>query len=136
MPHKKFVVLLNKSYELIDMASAIGHVAAGLASGLQPGEASLVTYVDAERNEFPMISDWPFVILRASGGQLKTCRQKLIDAGLPAIAYLDSMFHGGSQAQQEATAARRLEDLTIVALATFGSAEAIDAICRKYSLWR
>ena len=133
----RFAVVLNKSYEIGQMLSAIGHVTAGLAGSFQDASSlRLVTYEDASGDEYPFISHWPFLIMRASGGQLKSLRAGLRDDGLPCVTYLDTMFSGGSDAQQDATRARKSDDIAIVALGTFGERSSLDPHTRKLSLWR
>jgi len=135
MTGKKFVVILNKVYELSRMASALGHVTIGLSRGIADADASLVTYRDLNGREYPSISDWPFMILRASSEQMKTARERLREVNLPAVCYLDTMFEGGSAAQQAATLQKSSADIQLIALATFGPIESVDSVCKKYSLW-
>ena len=132
----KFVIILNKRYELALMTSAIGHVAAGLAKKCANEDLRMVTYRDASGVEYPSISHWPFLILRAGAGQLANLRMNLENAGLPAVSYLDTMFSGGSDAQQEATSSKKSDEIEIVALGTFGDVNAIDEWTRKFSLWK
>jgi hypothetical protein len=136
MTPQKFVIVLNKRYELPTMASAIGHVAAGLAASCPESLLQFVTYRDADGQEYPSISHWPFLILRAGSGQLANLRGNLESSNLPVVCYLDTMFAGGSDAQQAATASRASSEIEIVALGTFGEVSAIDEWTRKLSLWR
>lgn len=136
MTNKKFVVVLNKSYELKNLVSAIGHVTVGLTSCLSVEDLSLVKYEDADGIEYPGISDWPFIILRATSGQMKTARDKLLEAGLPTVIYTDTMFTGGSEVQQSKTRQKKSEEIEFVAISTFGTADKVDSICKKFSLWR
>lgn len=135
---RKFVVVLNRSFELSRLVSGLGHVTAGLVAS-QSGrldELSFVEYKSRDGQIFPWISDWPFIVLKGGGGQLKTFRAALLERELPCAAYLDTMLTGGSQAQQEATAQRSQEDLAVLAVATFGEAAVLDELTRKFSLWR
>lgn len=137
MTDAKFVVVLNKRYEAAQLLSAIGHVTVGLAGSASNGEdLSLVDYRDADGGVYRSISDWPFIVLRGGGGQIATCRQRLEQAGLPAIAYLDTMIVGGSEAQQKKTQETPTEQLEIMALATFGERSEIDPLTKRFSVWR
>ena len=135
---KKFVVALNRSYELGRLTSGIGHVVAGLVASHSAdlGDLSFVEYKSSDGERFPWISDWPFIILKARGGQLKTFREALIERELPCVAYLDTMLTGGSQAQQEATGQRSADELTLLAVATFGERPVLDDLTKKFSLWQ
>src|SRR4051794_25773453 len=97
---KKFVVILNKSYQADQLLSALGHVSAGLSanSGDRP-LMDFVTYKDAEGATYPNVSAWPFIVLRGNGGGLKRFRSDLIESGIEYSCYLDTMISGGSEAQ-------------------------------------
>ena len=134
---KKFVVVLNKRLEASDLLSAIGHVTAGLVG--QYGDLpamSFVEYVDADGGTYAPVSDWPFIVLRGGGGQIATCRERLTEIGLPAVAYLNTMVSGGSEAQQALTRETAGADLEILALATFGPRGDIDPLTKRFSVWR
>lgn len=133
----KFVVVLNRSYDLARLTSGIGHVTAGLVGSLSDrvGDLRFLQYKAADGATFDWISDWPFVVLKGRGGQLKTLRSNLQTQGLPCVTYLDTMLEGGTAVEQAATAERTLDELEILALATFGEQEAIGAMTKRFSLW-
>jgi hypothetical protein len=135
---KKVVVALNKSYDLARLTSGLGHVTLGLAASLGTGVGDLdfKTYASKDGAAFPWISNWSFVVLRGRGGQLRTLRQGLLDAGLPCVAYLDTMLEGGTDAEMAATAARTQDELDLLAVATFGEVDALQPLTGKLSVWR
>jgi hypothetical protein len=134
---KKFVVVLNKSYQAEQLLSALGHVTAGLAGNTSQADAmSFVTYRDRDGAGYPNISAWPFIVLRGNGGGLKRLRTDLIEAGIEYSCYVDTMISGGSDLQQEATRMKSGDELQVLALATFGDSEKIDPFTRKFSLWK
>jgi hypothetical protein len=135
---KKFVVVLNKSYELPNLISGLGHVTAGLVASLSQelDTLSFVEYKSADSTVYPWISDWPFIILRGGGGQMETFRSNLAFRSMPCVTYLDTMLTGGSQAQQEATAERKSDQLVPLVVGTFGDRDVIDELTKKFSLWR
>src|SRR5712691_4727732 len=118
----KFVVALNRGFDLARLTSGIGHVTAGLVASqaCSLDKLSFVEYRSSDNKSYPWISDWPFIILKARGGQLRTFRDALVQLGLPSTVYLDTMLTGGSEAQQKATQKRTSEELTYLAVATFG----------------
>jgi hypothetical protein len=132
---KRVIVVLNRSHELTPMLSAIGHVCAGLGASQGADALSLVTYVDATGTEYPSISDWSVVILKGRGGQLRTLFNDLRGRDLPAVAYTETMFSGGSQAQQASTRAVATEELALVAVASIGTREQLDPLTKKFSVW-
>jgi hypothetical protein len=134
---KKFVVVLNKSCTADQLLSALGHVSAGIGANSAERESmEFVVYRDADGAAYPNISAWPFIVLRGNGSGLKRFRADLIEAGLDYACYLDTMISGGSDAQVEATSGKTSEALEILALATFGDAEKIDPLTKRFSLWK
>jgi len=134
---KKFVVVVNKSHEINTLLSAIGHVTAGLSGNTsQSDDMNFIAYVDSEGNSYPNISEWPFIVLKTNGGKLKTFRDNLIESEIPYSCYLDTMLSGGSEVQVEETSKKKKDDLTILALATFGDTDKINELTKKFSLYR
>lgn len=135
---KKFVVVLNKSYELSRLTSGMGHVTAGLVASMSEELESMgfLTYESRDGHVFPWISDHSFVVLRGRGGQLRTLRQELLQSQLPCVAYLDTMLEGGTAVEMAATKERTVDEIDILAVATFGDADAISRLTKKFSLWQ
>ena len=134
---QKFVVVVNKSHEINTLLSAIGHVTAGLAGNTEQSEQmNFISYTDSEGNTYPNISECPFIVLKTNGGKLKTFRDSLIESEIPYSCYLDTMLSGGSDVQVEETLKRKKDDLTILALATFGDTTKINELTKKFSLYR
>jgi hypothetical protein len=134
----KFVVVLNRSYELARLSSALGHVTAGLVASLAPDVAKLsfVEYKSSDDKSYPWISDYSFIVLKGRGGQMQTFREMLELRGLPCVTYLDTMLEGGSLVQQQATAAKASTDLIPLAVATFGPPSDLNELTKKFSVWQ
>jgi hypothetical protein len=137
MSNLKFVAVLNKSFEASQLLSALGHISAGLVGQTEDKSGmSFVEYQDKSNQRYPSISECPFIILRGTGGRIKTFREDLINSGIKYSCYLDTMVSGGSDAQREATSQKNYDDINILALATFGPSSLIDPMTKKFSLWR
>jgi hypothetical protein len=135
--YRKFVVVLNKSYQADQLLSALGHVAAGLsANSADRGSMNFVVYRDADGATYPNVSAWPFIVLRGNGSGIKRFRADLIEAGIDYSCYLDTMISGGSDAQVQATGTKKSDELQILALATFAEAGKLDPLTKKFSLWK
>ncbi|MEO3787202.1 DUF2000 domain-containing protein [Actinocorallia sp. B10E7] len=134
----KFVVALNRSYELSRLASGLGHVTAGLVAGLRDRTEDFAfgEYISRDGQVYPWISDAPFIVLKGRGGQLKSLRGTLNERGLPCVAYLDTMLSGGASVQKELTAQRAEDEIQVLAVATFGPAEVLNELTKKFSLWQ
>ncbi|MGI8648113.1 MAG: DUF2000 family protein [Mycobacteriales bacterium] len=134
----KFVVVLNRSYELSRLTSGLGHATAGLVASLAQDvdKLSFVEYTSSDGQPYPWISDYPFITLKGRGGQMQTFRENLIFRGLPCVTYLDTMLAGGSVAQQEATSQRSSAELTPLVVATFGPSADLNEMTKKFSVWQ
>jgi hypothetical protein len=134
---KRFIVVLNRGYELSRLASGLGHVTAGLVASQSAhlDDLAFVEYKSQDGQVFPWISDWPFIVLKARGGQLRTLRTALRERELPCVTYLDTMLSGGSRVQQENTAGLPEDQLTLLAVGTFGEREVLAELTKKFSLW-
>ena len=134
---RKFVVVLNKSYDVSRLLSALGHVSAGLAgnSGLAD-EMKFITYKDKSGQTYPNISEWSFVVLRGKGNHIRKFREELLAKQMKCACYLDTMLSGGSEVQQALTKEKSAEELEMLALATFGDATILDSLTKRFSVWR
>lgn len=138
MTGKKFVVVLNRGYELSRLTSGLGHVTAGLVAKLsgRADDMSFLEYRSKDGESFPWISDHSFIILKGRGNHMRTLRSDLLAKDLPCVTYLDTMLEGGSEAELAATAERSIDELNVLAIATFGERSVLDGLTRKFSLWR
>jgi len=133
----KFVAVLNEKYTAEQLLSALGHCAAGLAANRKPAEEmDFVVYEDASGEKYPNISSQPFIVLGGKPSHLKKFRSQLEEEGIQYACYLDTMISGGSEAQVEATKLRATDELDILAIATFGPAEVLNPLTKRFSLWK
>lgn len=135
---KKFIVVLNRNYELSRLTSGMGHVTAGLVASLAHDVESMsfLTYESKDGHTFPWISDHSFVVLKGRGGQMKTLRDNLVQSELPCVTYLDTMLEGGTEVEMAATRERTIEDIDLLAIATFGDADSLAPLTKRFSLWQ
>jgi hypothetical protein len=134
----KFVAVLNKKAELPRLVNALGHLSAGLAA--QHGnidEMKFLNYKDADGGLHPGISYYPFIVLAArNGNQIRTLRQAAIEGGVSCCDFVDTMLGESAEDQLHRTSSTPEENLTYLAITLFGSAEQLDPLTRKFSLFR
>ena len=136
----KFVAVLNGKYELPRLVNASLHITAGLISGASTELKELMQfeeYRDATDQLRACVSHYPFIILQAkNGNQLKTLSAAARQAGLTCADFADTMLGSSAEAQLDAT--RRGDDSTfdLLAVCLFGSADQLDLLTRKFSLFR
>lgn len=134
----KFVAVLNKKIPAGNLMNALGHITAGFAAAY-PDQAALRfdDYVDADGNSHPHVSDNPFIILQAdNSNKIRTFRQTLSDNGLPFVDFTGTMTEGTYADQQERTKRTPEAELEYYAIVTFGEIEQLNALTKKFSLWR
>lgn len=134
----KFVAVLNKKVPVGNLMNALGHITAGLAASYpEPKEMRFDNYEDADGNAHPNISDNPFIILQAdNSNKIRTLRQALVDAGIHFVDFTGTMTVGTYAEQQERTKATPETELEYWGIVTFGETEKINALTKKFSLWR
>lgn len=134
----KFVAVLNKKVPIGNLLNALGHITAGLTASYTNKDAMRFdNYQDADGNVHANISDNPFIILQAdNANKLRTLRQALHDAGLPVVDFTSTMTEGTYAEQQERTKATPEAELEYWGVVTFGEIETLNALTKKFSLWR
>lgn len=134
----KFVAVLNKKVPVGKLMNALGHMAAGLSALYSDGSAlRFDDYRDADGTIHPSISDNPFIILQAdNSNKLRSLRQALGEAGLPFTDFTSTMAEGTYVEQQERTSKTPEAELEYWGVTTFGEHEKLQALTKKFSLWR
>lgn len=133
---RKFVAVLNKKVEIPKLMNALGHMAAGI-SGAHPEDKNFLQYQDADEGIHPNISHFPFIILRAdNGNKIRTLRKQAQELGVECVDFTESMSIGTSAEQLQKTAEISEENLEYFGLCLFGETEKINALTKKFSLWR
>lgn len=134
---KKFIAVLNESFEVNKLMIALGHIASGLA-GMNNADnhMNFISYFDVDNSEFPNISQYPFIVLKGKHGRIKSFREELVIKNLPYSCFLDTMLSGGSELQQKNTREKSLDEIKILAIVTFGDKDTLEPLTKKFSLWR
>lgn len=134
----KFVVVLNKKIPVGNLMNALRHMAAGLA-GSYPNVSELRfnDYFDKNGGKHPSISDNPFIILSAdNSNQIRTLRNALREAKISFTDFTSTMTVGTYKEQQEKTKQTPELELEYYGICFFGSKEVLNALTKKFSLWK
>lgn len=134
----KFVAVLNRKIPVGNLMNALGHITAGFAASYpDTKEMRFDNYEDADGNAHPNISDNPFIILQAdNSNKIRTLRHALIDANIHFVDFTSTMTVGNYAEQQDRTKATPEAELEYWGIVTFGETEKINALTKKFSLWR
>lgn len=134
----KFVAVLNKKIPVGNLMNALGHITAGFAASYpNPAEMRFDNYEDADGNAHPNISDNPFIVLQAdNSNKIRTLREALTEAGIHFVDFTSTMTVGTYAEQQKKTKATPEAELEYWGIVTFGEVDKLNAITKKFSLWR
>jgi hypothetical protein len=135
----KLVALLNKRIEPGKVMNALAHCVAGAVNKLgEEGRAALkfLVFTDAGGESYPSISARSFIVLRGSDGDIRKARRMAKEIGIEAICFTESMTGETYVEQLARTNATPSEAMQFYALVMVGSAELLNPISRKFSLWR
>ncbi len=133
----KIVAVLNKKIEAGRAMNALAHMAFGLGGSIEnKEEMRLQDYKDANGSTHPMISDIPFIVLRAGSGQIRNLRQAAIEKNMKLTDFTHTMI-GETYVEQHAnTAKTKEEDLEYFGICMFGDWQELSALTKKFSLWK
>jgi len=134
----KFVAVLNRKVPVGHLMNALGHMTAGLAASYpKVAEMRFDNYADKDGNAHANISDNPFIVLQAdNSNKLRTLRAAAAEAGIHYTDFTSTMTIGTYQEQQERTAQTPEAELEYWGVALFGEVEKLNALTKKFSLWR
>lgn len=134
----KFIAVLNKKIPSGKVMNALAHATAGLAGAYSDtAKMRFDHYIDKDGSDHAHISDNPFIILQAdNGNQLRTLRNNLKEAGVHCTDFTSTMTEGTYKEQQDRTAETPEAELDYWAVCAFGEVEQLNALTKKFSLWR
>jgi hypothetical protein len=134
----KFVAVLNEKIDLSKLLNALGHMTAGLITQCEDTRVMrFLCYEDADGGKHPAISHYPFIVLAArNGNQIRTLRQAAIAADIIYNDFVDTMLGTSAEDQLQKTKATREKDMEYFGICLFGSAEVLNGLTKKFSLFR
>ena len=132
----KLVAIINKKLEPGRAMNTLSHLSLGLGGALGKDELNLDTYTDADSNEYPFISQMPFIILRAKPGEIRKTVLAAREKGILFNAFTDAMTEGTWQDQMARSQATKEEDLTYFGCMLYGDWDTVAEMTRKFSLWK
>ena len=132
----KLVAIINKDLPSGVALNALGHMTIGLGTTLNASALHLNDYRDKEGNTYPNISQMPFIILRGKSGEIRKTVKAAKEANIAHGVFLNTMTGGTYQEQLANTAATPEEQLIYYGCVLFGPFEEVNALTKKFSLWR
>lgn len=134
---KRFVAVLSKKIDTGRALNVLGHLSVAVSNLLEEGEAQFVDYIDNNDNVHPRISHYPFIVLKAdNSNKLRKLKEAAIENQVTVADFTDTMIEGGSTAQQQRTRDTQESDLEYLGVCLFGDTKTIQAITKKFSLYK
>jgi hypothetical protein len=132
----KLVAVMNEKIEPGVIMNALAHTCIGFGAEIGKEPLRLSTYVDADGNKHPSISEMPFMILKANSNKIRGLRQAALEANIAFTDFINTMTIGTYEEQLERTKQTRDEDLIYYGIVLFGDWDKVSELTRKFSLWR
>jgi hypothetical protein len=134
----KFVAVLNKKIEMPKLLNALGHISVGLTSLIENNkEMDFLKYEDADGTTHPAISRFPFIVLSSdNSNKIRTLRNSAIQEGILFNDFVDAMLGSSAINQLQQTKEKKEVDLEYYAIVLFGSADKLNALTKKFSLFK
>ena len=135
---KRFVAVLNKKVETGRLFNALGHMTAGLAGGYgKEDDMCFLQYEDKDGGIHPHISHFPYIVLKAdNSNQIRSVRNECILKSIPFTDFTSTMTVGTSAEQQQQTKETSEAELEYWGICMFGSTVEIQALTKKFSLFK
>ena len=132
----KLVAVLNEKIEPGTLMNALAHMSIGLGAELGKEALRLTEYIDADGNQHDLISEMPFMILKANSNKIRGLRQLAKELGIKCVVFVDTMTVGTYQEQIERTKKTKEVDLIYYGIILFGPWDKVSELTRKFSLWK
>ncbi|UWQ99088.1 DUF2000 family protein [Rhodobacteraceae bacterium S2214] len=138
MTHKSVIVISKKwRGDTPLILNATGHVAQSLAQ--QASGAGLGIFVDYQTEDdvrFYGISTYPFVLLTGTPAKMWSFKSDCEQQQIITSAFVETMFHGGTEIQLQTTAEKASDEHDLICVGVFGETDVINALTKKFSLFR
>src|SRR5947207_1246169 len=121
----KLVAVLNKEIEVGVAMNALAHMAIGLGGEVGKESLRLDTYVDANDNLYPDISQIPFIILRAKSNEIRKAVNLARENKIKHSVFLDTTTQGTYIEQLNRTRNTSEAELRYYGCILFGSWEVV-----------
>lgn len=127
---------MNKSIEPGVAMNALAHATLGLGASVGAETLRLDTYRDKNGNDYPNISQMPFIILSANSNKIKETVLKARDENIAFSAFINTMTGGTYLEQIDNTSRTDLENLAFYGVVLFGAKDKVTEMTKKFSLWK
>lgn len=132
----KLVAVLNKELPSGIALNALAHMTLGLGAKVGVDPLRLDLYKDKNGLEYPNISQMPFIILRGKSSEIKKLVHELRENEIVHGIFINTMTGGTYIEQLENTTKFTSDEFVFYGCVAFGDAERLNAMTKRFSLWK
>lgn len=134
---KKFVIVVDRTLPSWQVLNTVAHITAFLGNKMHDRFDTGEHFVTKDDVKLPRNSQYPIIILSAKPGQLAGLVVKARNTALPYLGFYRDMIETSDDSELEMRTKKHLHtDITYLGVGLFGPKELLDAITKKFSLWR
>jgi hypothetical protein len=133
---KKLAAVLNEKLETGVALNALAHMSLGLGAALGPDEAMMCDYADANGVHHPLISAYPYIVLKGRPSKICEAIDNAKAKGIQVVDFVNTMTVGTYIEQLQRTQATPNAELEFYGAVFYGDYEAVNEITRKFSLFK
>jgi lysyl-tRNA synthetase class 2 len=135
--NKKIVIVVNQELPSWQIGNAIGHISAYLGNKLEEDFASGFKFITKDDFTHPNNSQYPIVILAAKLGQMQNLMAAVRDSGLAYHGFIREMVETSDDEKIESILKEKKDaDMEYLGIGIFGEKAKVDALTKKFSLWK
>jgi len=133
---KKLAAVVSDKLDVGVAMNALAHMSLGMGTVLGPDEALVCDYRDADGVSHPSISAYPFIVLKGRPNKIREAITMALSQNIRVVNFTHTMTVGSYVEQLERTKATTNADLEFYGAVFYGEIEAVNALTRKFSLFR
>ena len=134
---RKMVIVVRKDLASWQSMNTVAHIAAYLGNKMPGRFDTGDVFVTQDGHDHPRNTQYPIIILSAKPGQMPNLMTKVRASGLPYLGYIQEMIETTDDAEIEEVLAQKTDaEVVYLGIGVFGPNEAVDALTKKYSLWK
>lgn len=133
---RKIVIILNKDLPSWQIMNAQAHISAYLGNRIEMFDTG-ENFDTKDSTPHPRNTQYPIITLSASTGQMSNLIEKVRGSGLLYHGFIREMIETTNDKEIEVILAnKKEEEIEYLGVGIFGPNEKVDAITKKYSLWK
>lgn len=133
----KMAVVVRKDLASWQSMNTAAHIAAYLSNKMDARFDTGDFFVTKDEQKHPRNMQYPIIILSARPGQMPNLMARIRASGLLYLGYLEEMLETTDDAEIERLLEKKTDsEIVYLGIGFFGKNDEVDALTKKYSLWK